>query len=115
MENAPKVEGSSSGTSALDDGLGAAVIVRGEVVAWFADWTEEAREWCTENHFGQWLTWRAKPPELVPLTEAEYDAAMKAGAELAAKLNIEPEAPNVELTGSGQVHRPESSDRRERG
>ena len=25
------------------------------------------------------------------------------------------ETPNVELTGSGQVHRPESSDRRERG
>ena len=78
--------------SALDDGLGAAVLVRGEVVAWFAHLTEETREWCTENHFGEWLTWRAKPPELVPLTEAEYDAAMKAGAELAAALNVEPVA-----------------------
>ena len=76
-------------------GLGSAVIVRGVVVAWFADFTDEAREWCTENHFGEWLTWRAKPPEIVPLTEAEYDEAMRKGAELAAKLNISPEAPNV--------------------
>ena len=81
--------------SALDDGLGAAVIVRGQVVAWFADFTEEAREWCIENYFGEWLTWRAKPPEIVPLTEAEYDEAMRKGAELAARLNVEPEATNA--------------------
>ena len=72
-----------------DEITGAAVIVRGQVVAWFADFTEEAREWCTENHFGQWLTWCAKAPELVPLTEAEYDDAMRKGAELAAALKIE--------------------------
>ena len=87
--------------SALDDGLGAAVIVRGQVVAWFADFTEEAREWCTENHFGEWLTWRAKPPEMIPLTAAEYDEAMRKGAELAARLNVEPEAPNALAQGPG--------------
>ena len=94
--------------SALTDVLGAAVIVRGVVVAWFADFTEEAREWCTENHFGEWLTWRAKPPEIVPLTEAEYDQAMRAGAELAAKLNILPGAPNVEFSGTPAALSPEA-------
>ena len=79
--------------------LGVAVIVRGQVVAWFADFTEEAREWCTENHFGEWLTWRAKPPEIVPLTEAEYDEAMRKGAELAAMFEDMLEAPNADVTG----------------
>ena len=88
-----KQDEAMSAASALNAGLGAAVIVNGQVVAWFADFTEEARYWCMENHFGQWLTWRAKPPEIVPLTEAEYDKAMRSGAELAAELNIE-EAPN---------------------
>ena len=89
--------------SVLDDGLGAAVIVRGQVVAWFADFTEEAREWCTENHFGEWLTWRAKPPEIVPLTEAEYDEAMRKGKEMAALFDDTPEAPNAALTGAEGV------------
>ena len=81
--------------SALTDVLGAAVIVRGVVVAWFADFTEEARDWCTENHFGEWLTWRAKRPEIVPLTEAEYDEAMRKGKEMAALFDDTPEAPNA--------------------
>lgn len=81
--------------SASTEGLGAAVIVRGVVVAWFADFTEEAREWCTENHFGEWLTWRAKRPEIVPLTEAEYDEAMRKGKGMAALFDDTPEAPNV--------------------
>lgn len=75
-----KPDGGASVSTAM---LGAAVIVDGVVVAWFADFTETSREWCTENHFGKWLTWRAKPPEMVPLTEAEYDEAMRAGRELA--------------------------------
>ena len=87
--------------SASTDGLGAAIIVRGQVVAWFANFTEAARDWCTENHFGEWLAWRARPPEIVPLTEAEYDEAMRAGAELAEKLNILPEAPNDKAQGAG--------------
>ena len=74
------------------DGLGTAVIVRGKIVAWFATFTEEARDWCTENHFCEWLTWRAKAPEMVPLTEAEYDAVMRDAKELAEKLK---EAPNA--------------------
>ena len=83
------------GAVASTAGLGAAVIVRGVVVAWFAEWTEEASEWCTENHFGEWLTWRAKAPEIVPLTEAEYDEAMRNGAELAALFEDIPEAHNA--------------------
>ena len=54
---------------------GTAVLVGGEVVAWFAVFDETAAEWCTENHFGQWLTWRATAPKTIPLTEAEYAAA----------------------------------------
>lgn len=92
-------ENQAAKPSELNAGLGAAVIVRGQVVAWFADFTEEAREWCTENHFGEWLTWQAKPPEIVPLTEAEYDEAVRNGKELAALLFKDaPEAPNAELT-----------------
>ena len=83
------------GASALTDGLGAAVIVDGVVVAWFSDFTEEAREWCTENHFGRWLVWRAKAPETVPLTEAEYDDAMRKAKELASLFEDTPEAPNL--------------------
>jgi len=81
-------------------GLGTAVIVHKVVVAWFADFTEEARDWCTENHFGEWLPWRAKAPEIVPLTEAEYNAVMREGRDLAAKLK---EAPNAKITSSEAV------------
>lgn len=73
--------------------LGAAVLVRGKVVAWFSEFTEEAQEWCTENHFGEWLTWRAKPPEIVPLTEAEYDEAMQSAVEMAAWFKDLPQSP----------------------
>jgi hypothetical protein len=55
------------------ESLGAAVIVRGVVVAWFATFDEAAEDWCRENHFGEWLTWRAKAPEIVPPTEDEYE------------------------------------------
>jgi len=96
-----------SAASALSAGLGAAVIVNGQVVAWFADFTEEAQDWCTENHFGQWLTWRAKPPEIVPLTEAEYDEVMRKAAEMATLFEAMPEAPNAGVTGAEpQAERP---------
>lgn len=74
--------------------LGTAVIIGGKIIAWFSDFTEEAREWCTQNHFGEWLTWRAKPPEIVPLTEAEYEAAIQEGKELAARFKNMPEVPS---------------------
>jgi len=83
MQDKTKVEAPRVGVSALTGLLGTAVLVDGEVVAWFATFTEEAREWCTENYFGRWLAWRSKPPEIVPLTEAEYDEAMRRGKELA--------------------------------
>ena len=99
MENAQTENSAAGGASALTDVLGAAVIVRGVVVAWFADFTEDAREWCTENHFGEWLTWRAKRPEIVPLTEAEYDEAMRKGKGMAALFDDTPEAPNAKVRG----------------
>lgn len=86
------IEEGTSGGSELTVGLGAAVIVHGQVVAWFADFTEEAREWCTENYFGQWLTWRAKPPEIVPLTEAEYVEAMRTAKDFAVLFEDKPKA-----------------------
>jgi len=55
----------------MSENLGTAVLVNGQVVAWFATFDESAVEWCRDNYFGQWLTWRAKPPEVVPLTEDE--------------------------------------------
>lgn len=78
----------------LDTGLGAAVVVRGVVVAWFAEFNESARDWCTHNHFGEWLAWRAKPPEIVPLTKSEYDEAMREANELAELFAAMPEASN---------------------
>ena len=68
--------------------------MRGQIMAWFAEFTEEAREWCTENYFGEWLVWRARPPEIVPLTEAEYAEVQREAAEIVAALNPLPEAPN---------------------
>ena len=60
--------------SKLHDGFG--VIVDGVIVAWFANSNskeaiEDAIEWCRYHHFGKWLTWNAKSPELIPLTEQE--------------------------------------------
>lgn len=63
--------------------LGAAVIVNGKIVAWFADFDDEAREWCSYNHFGEWMTWRSKIPEIVPLTQEEVERADKKAKEFA--------------------------------
>jgi hypothetical protein len=81
----------------IDDGeLGAAVIVGGKVVAWFAEFDEAAQEWCTENHFGQWLIWRATPPVIVPLTDEEHAEVMRKAEELATLFKEAPEAPNTD-------------------
>ena len=69
--------------------LGVCVLVRGVVVAWFADFTEEARDWCTENHYGEWLTWRAAAPVPIPLTATEQADCDKRTAVLLAKLRVE--------------------------
>lgn len=63
---------------------GTAVIVGGQVVAWFAEFNEEATDWCRDNYFGQWLTWRAKFPETIPLTEEEELEVQKRVAEFTA-------------------------------
>jgi hypothetical protein len=52
---------------------GTAVLVNGEIVAWFANFDESAEDWCRDNHFGNWLTWRATPPETIPLTTEEQE------------------------------------------
>lgn len=62
-------------------------MVRGAVIAWFADFDEAARDWCSDNYFGEWLTWRSAAPSPIPLTEDEMAECSKRGAELAAKLH----------------------------
>lgn len=94
MSEPEMINEAAEGQSQLTEVLGAAVIVGGVVVAWFAEFDEAAQEWCTENHFGQWLAWRAKPPEIVPLTEAEYDKVMTEAAEMVKSFKAAPEAPN---------------------
>lgn len=75
----------------MSDLLGTAVLVDGAIVAWFEDFDDVAREWCTENYFGEWLAWRATPPEIVPLTDAEEREAKQAAANFAAAI----EEPNT--------------------
>jgi hypothetical protein len=81
---------------ALTAGLGVAVIVRGVVVAWFAELDEAAEDWCRENYFGEWLTWRAKQPEIVPLTPEETADIERRAEELRAHFH---EVPNAEFSG----------------
>lgn len=71
---------------AVTSGLGSAVIVDGRIVAWFAEPNETTDDLCRGLWFGRWLTWRAKPPELVPLTQAEYEGAMRWAESTAAKI-----------------------------
>lgn len=69
--------------------IGTAVLVGGKVVAWFAEFDEEARDWCSSNHFGRWLAWRAQEPEIVPMTAEELEECDKRAEEMMAKLRIE--------------------------
>lgn len=69
--------------------LGVCVLVDGVVVAWFAEFTEEAQMWCTENHFGRWLTWRAAAPVPIPLTEDEMREAKRRAQELVDVLDLQ--------------------------
>ena len=72
----------------LSEGLGSAVLVGGCLVAWFAD-PEQAMEWARENHWGNWLTWRAKTPEIVPLTSEELADCERRANEISEMLRIE--------------------------
>ena len=72
---------------------GVGVYVGGDLVAWFPEFGEKEREWCTENYFGRWLTWRATAPEHLPLTEKEQAEADRNAAELMEKLGWCDEAP----------------------
>jgi hypothetical protein len=75
--------------SASSEELGVAVLVDGAVVAWFAEMDEYAEDFCRENWFGRWLTWRAKRPEIVPLTPEEQARCKAAAREIAAALRVE--------------------------
>lgn len=68
---------------------GVCVLVDGVVVAWFAEFTAEAQMWCTENYFGQWLTWRAAAPVPIPLTEEEMRDVKRRAQELADVLGFQ--------------------------
>jgi hypothetical protein len=67
---------------------GVAVLVDGAVVAWFADFDDAARDWCTENHFGRWLLWGASVPEIIPLTPEELADCDRRADEMMAKLRV---------------------------
>lgn len=68
------------------DELGQAILVNGEVVAWFKYPDELSRDWCTCAHFGEWLAWRATAPKIVPLTESEEKEVDARAKELYEKL-----------------------------
>ena len=70
----------------MDTPIGTAIIVDGQIVAWFSEWDEAARDWCTENFFGLWLGWRAKRPEIIPLSDDERLRIEKEAEEFSAKL-----------------------------
>jgi hypothetical protein len=67
---------------------GAAILVDGKVVAWFADFDEAARDWCSFNHFGKWLVWAATTPEIIPLTPEEQADCDRRADEMLAKLRV---------------------------
>lgn len=75
--DAARVLASSPGA----ESTGCGVLVGGALVAWFAD-PEEAEEWGRDHYFGQWLTWRTKPPEIIPLTPEEYAECQRVAAEM---------------------------------
>ena len=53
--------------------IGTCIIVNGAVVAWFNDFNDEALDWCSANHFGEWLAFSGNSPTIIPLTEKELE------------------------------------------
>lgn len=86
--------------SALDaEATGTAVLVNGEVVAWFKDfygadddriasYYQSCQDWCRDNYFGQWLTQKAYAPEVVPFTKEQLAAAEAEAEELSKFFNL---------------------------
>ena len=70
------------------EGIGVAVLVSNEIKAWFPEFTEEVRNWCTENYFGQWLTLPAYEPSIKPFTKEELQRIEDVAAMLETKLRI---------------------------
>jgi hypothetical protein len=72
-------------TDKVDELDGVGIRVGGALVAWFAD-PEQASEWATEVHYGNWLMHPCKMPNRPPFTKEQIAAARKAGAEMLKKL-----------------------------
>lgn len=66
--------------------VGAGVYVNGVIVAWFAEFDESARDWCAENHFGEWLVLPATKPTYIPPTQEQIDRCEKEAEKLASKI-----------------------------
>ena len=66
---------------------GYAILVRGNIVAWFQDFDDWAAEWCTNNHFGAWLIMKARQPVIVAPSKEAVESAEKSAAELSEILN----------------------------
>ena len=77
-------------SGAATDTPGVCVMVRGKVVAWFASFDQWAQAWCTENHYGEWLAWRASAPTPTPLMAAEAAEIERKAAQLHARLKEPP-------------------------
>ena len=69
-------------------GIGVAVLVNNEIKAWFPEFTEEVRNWCTENYFGKWLTLPAYEPSIKSFTKEELRRIEDLAAVLETKLRI---------------------------
>ena len=66
--------------------LGVAVVVNGEIVAWFRSFTGEAQEWCTREHLAQWCGFYSPPPPIKPLSKKQQRKRAKSTARLQKKL-----------------------------
>lgn len=54
---------------------GTAIIVNGEIVAWFANPDELSVKWCTAAYGGEWLAWPADAPVLDGVSDEDMRRA----------------------------------------
>ena len=104
MEQAPKVEETSSGTSALDDGLGAAVI---GCIGHDGDCCKDRD---AEKIDAARYRWLKRQPWVKTKGIHAWGALLDNAIDEARH-----DAPNVQVTGAARLYRAASSDRRERG
>lgn len=66
---------------------GTVIIVNGEIIAWFANFNDNALEWCRDNYFGEWLAIPGIKPKIKPLSKEETKQTEKSVNELLSFLN----------------------------